>query len=58
MDCPCFNCKDRVVGCHAKCAAYQAFDTYKFAERVSRQIESDRKPYRATKWEKFWRKIR
>ena len=48
MNPPCKNCKDRTVGCHGKCEAYQALDK----ERKKINAEKMEKSYYAERGSK------
>lgn len=43
MDCPCKQCEDRVIGCHAVCAGYKQWK--RITEETKAQIEAKRAPY-------------
>jgi len=37
---PCYQCKDRKVGCHSKCEAYKAYDAGRKAAYKFKTLES------------------
>lgn len=37
MQCPCFNCKDRRLGCFGECDRYKAFWVYRQQFNAERQ---------------------
>lgn len=55
MNNPCFNCQDRVVGCHSTCAAYITYDNWRVDERKKNLDRFNDKVSRASHWDKKWK---
>lgn len=54
IDNPCFNCKERSLGCHSRCTAYIAYSNYRAEQCNKRRQRYNNQASRAKKWEKKW----